>query len=676
MNSKLNLGEPGMDKTIKTETNEKVVYEIVRTVDGITPASKSKIIKMQQKMRIAYHELRQNQQRLSAEHDSLCFARNEMRLWQDNYVSLFNQLKVGCFTIYKDLIIREVNNAGVEMLGYDRFEIIGNPFVVHAESTMRDSLRRYFNQVFEDKGQVSIKLNLITSNGSAMPVLIQSAMMEDSAGTTPCCLCSVMDMSQVHQLQNELKIKQNHIEQLAEKHILELNTVLKQMQEQAEIFEQNKTQWSDSRGEFESQIENYRNAEEQFEQEKIHLNVQLNDIQSAKDNLQRQCLDFESIIKEQTFELASLKGRLEKSSLTSKRFIELEKQFEEFKDESQQRQNQLGGQLQVSGQQLKELEHKSNLEKQQLQIMIKQRSRKISELLERIESIKTQYQQTADTLKKNLEDTERVLGGKVNELSIVNKKLQEQLSNSRQDGQQYRLKSIRLEKLFNQAQAELTVSQKELDIKNRKIEQIEKDYQTQRDELAAKLSEKSADLDLLTEAYQQQQIDTTSLSGKLEMQIKQNSKLASAIRHSKIVLQKLCDAGAITMNIYNLVERKNAYVNRHIGTVLGYSDEQITQAGNNFVAQIMHPDDLKRLREDLEGFSWDEHNEIVEVEYRLRDAKDNWRYIRSQEMAISVDEYGKVVEVLGIQYDYTEKMQARQGLEALAKIMSIAGSNS
>jgi PAS domain S-box-containing protein len=160
------------------------------------------------------------------------------------------------------------------------------------------------------------------------------------------------------------------------------------------------------------------------------------------------------------------------------------------------------------------------------------------------------------------------------------------------------------------------------------------------------------------------------------MQIKQNSKLASAIRHSKIVLQKLCDAGAITMNIYNLVERKNAYVNRHIGTVLGYSDEQITQAGNNFVAQIMHPDDLKRLREDLEGFSWDEHNEIVEVEYRLRDAKDNWRYIRSQEMAISVDEYGKVVEVLGIQYDYTEKMQARQGLEALAKIMSIAGSNS
>ena len=118
-----------MGKTIKTQTSEKVNYESIRTVDNITPDTKVKIRKMQQKMRSAFDELKQNQLKLRKEHDSLIFAQNQMKTWQDNYLNLFNLSGTGCFVIYKDLIVREVNNAGIEMLGYDRFEIIGQPFL-------------------------------------------------------------------------------------------------------------------------------------------------------------------------------------------------------------------------------------------------------------------------------------------------------------------------------------------------------------------------------------------------------------------------------------------------------------------------------------------------------------------------------------------------------------------
>ncbi len=735
----MQLNKKGVDemgKTLNIQPKPETKVEVFNRIANNTGPmiSRTKVFKMRDKMINAFKELKESQQQLKKHQDSLDYAQQELEIWKDNYVKLFNAADVGYFTVYKDLVVKEVNKAAVEMLGYDKFEIIGQPIIVHAKSKMRDDMRNYYSKVFE-QGQARTELCL-TTNSKEVDVVIQSVVITDQNDPMSCCVSAVIDVSEIGNSMKQLADQQKKLENLAEKHARELDTVLQRHQQQIEDYSVEQQEFDQQKLQLQTRLDTQIQDMERLKDLNDQVQAELDKVCKVKDEFWTKCQEYENLVKEQTSELAQLKGKLEKAAAEKEQFEQTKKEYDTYRDEAQQREtglqdeisslkndvedleigrNQLNGKITVLEQQIKDSEAKNNLEKQKLAGMVHLRSKKIAQLVERLEKLKSQSSSIISDLKKRLDDTERVLGGKINELGLINTKLQKevstarndaqvyrskaneleknqnaleskageldseneklanQLSSAKDDAQLYRSKSDRLEKLLLQSRSEFAAAEKEIKLRGEKIESLKANFATERDGLVAKLSSKSDELDMLNEVYIQQKIDIETLNSKLTKVYESNNRLEIVVEQNKMMLERLCDVGAITMNIYNVAQRKMAYVNKHIGEVLGYSAEQIEQFGEDVVTKIMHPDDMERINKDLAGFSWDDNQEVLDIEYRLQDASGNWRYIHSQEVVLSLDKSGKPLEVLGVQYDYTEKIQAKEGMKALAKIVAMVG---
>ncbi|MEX2274480.1 MAG: PAS domain-containing protein [Actinomycetota bacterium] len=100
------------------------------------------------------------------------------------------------------------------------------------------------------------------------------------------------------------------------------------------------------------------------------------------------------------------------------------------------------------------------------------------------------------------------------------------------------------------------------------------------------------------------------------------------------------------------------YVSPQVETMLGFTQDQWLTDNELFLRQ-MHPDDRERILAELH-----EHNTqgtFYDVEYRLRDARDTWRWIRDQ-AAVVRDAEGRPVASQGVMFDITEQRETQEGL--------------
>jgi PAS domain S-box-containing protein len=113
--------------------------------------------------------------------------------------------------------------------------------------------------------------------------------------------------------------------------------------------------------------------------------------------------------------------------------------------------------------------------------------------------------------------------------------------------------------------------------------------------------------------------------------------------------------------LYDLVERRNIYANREIVKVLGYSPEQIQEMGDRVFEITLHPDDATKVAKHHETLSSAE-DEVLEIEYRIRDSQGRWRWLHSRDKAFSRAEDGTVRQIIGIAKDVTGCKQVEQAL--------------
>src|SRR4030095_6339108 len=79
--------------------------------------------------------------------------------------------------------------------------------------------------------------------------------------------------------------------------------------------------------------------------------------------------------------------------------------------------------------------------------------------------------------------------------------------------------------------------------------------------------------------------------------------------------------------IYDLVSRRNVYVNQGGWGVLGYTDEEVMAMGEDFLPRIMHPDDLSRLSHIGEQYARAADNVVLKHLFRMRHKSGEWRWI-------------------------------------------------
>ena len=110
--------------------------------------------------------------------------------------------------------------------------------------------------------------------------------------------------------------------------------------------------------------------------------------------------------------------------------------------------------------------------------------------------------------------------------------------------------------------------------------------------------------------------------------------------------------------LYDVTTGGNIYLNSQTYSLLGYGREEILAMGENFIASVMHPEDLERFSSHLEKLSQAQDDEVCKFEYRMRHKNSQWRWFCSQERVFNRDRDGSVKQIIGIASDISEQQAA------------------
>ena len=134
------------------------------------------------------------------------------------------------------------------------------------------------------------------------------------------------------------------------------------------------------------------------------------------------------------------------------------------------------------------------------------------------------------------------------------------------------------------------------------------------------------------------------------------------LRKSQKLTQKILDCSPNLIYVYDLSKNCNVYANKEILEFLGYTPEQIKSMGSELFAKILHPDDSRIVAEHHARFVNASDNVTYEVEYRMKHANGEWRWLRSRDVLFTRTKEGLGNQILGSTQDITERKKAEVAL--------------
>ena len=119
-------------------------------------------------------------------------------------------------------------------------------------------------------------------------------------------------------------------------------------------------------------------------------------------------------------------------------------------------------------------------------------------------------------------------------------------------------------------------------------------------------------------------------------EITERKRMEQLLEQRQYMLQKILDTEPGTVYIYDLVERRNVYVNRHWLSEYGYTVEETQAMGDKLLVHIFHPDDLEQTSVHHANWRQAGEGDIREIEYRVRTKSGEWRWLHSHEAVFTI----------------------------------------
>ncbi|WP_373537971.1 PAS domain S-box protein [Microcoleus sp.] len=135
-----------------------------------------------------------------------------------------------------------------------------------------------------------------------------------------------------------------------------------------------------------------------------------------------------------------------------------------------------------------------------------------------------------------------------------------------------------------------------------------------------------------------------------------------ALQESQQFIQKIADATPGILYLYDLEEQRNIYANSSMGTLLGYSFEQLKAMGSSMMFQVIYPEDLPKVLEHHASFAGIEDGEVREIEYRMRAANGECFWLESRDSIFSRNAEGQPKVIIGFSQNITTRKQADEAL--------------
>lgn len=136
----------------------------------------------------------------------------------------------------------------------------------------------------------------------------------------------------------------------------------------------------------------------------------------------------------------------------------------------------------------------------------------------------------------------------------------------------------------------------------------------------------------------------------------------ASLQESQQFIQKIADATPGILYLYDLEEQRNIYSNCSIGTLLGYTFEEITEMGSMLFPQLSYPEDLEKIVAHHAKFAGMMDGEVWEIEYRMVAANGECFWMQSRDTIFSRNADGKPKVIIGFAQDITTRKQSEVAL--------------
>lgn len=146
--------------------------------------------------------------------------------------------------------------------------------------------------------------------------------------------------------------------------------------------------------------------------------------------------------------------------------------------------------------------------------------------------------------------------------------------------------------------------------------------------------------------------------------ITERKRIENEILNNQKFIKRIADSLPSILYIYDIRGTKLnlTYLNYKIAEILGYTSEYVQSKGLKFFEEKIHPDDIVKLRTNLNKYRNANDNEIIHYEYRIMDSNGKYKWLRSYEVVFSRGDDGKVTEILGSAFDITVRKNLEQEL--------------
>lgn len=160
---------------------------------------------------------------------------------------------------------------------------------------------------------------------------------------------------------------------------------------------------------------------------------------------------------------------------------------------------------------------------------------------------------------------------------------------------------------------------------------------------------------------------------ELKKEIYERKQAEMALKESQHFIQKIADTNPALLYVYDLLEKRNIYINSFVIQSLGYSPEEIQQMGENVLKNLLHPDDFSQQSAWSQEWETIKEGEVLSREFRMKNKRGEWRYLQANETLFNLTPEGMPKQILGCASDITERVRVQEKLqwqEALLRAMA------
>ena len=154
--------------------------------------------------------------------------------------------------------------------------------------------------------------------------------------------------------------------------------------------------------------------------------------------------------------------------------------------------------------------------------------------------------------------------------------------------------------------------------------------------------------------------------------ISERSAMLAELERRTRFAERLTHIMPNTLHVYDVVSKRNLWVNRHVGSMLGYSTQDIRQMGSRFTQLTVHPDDVAPLEEHFDRVCASSDNEAVDFEYRMCNHEGQWQWFLQADIVFRRDIAGRAIELVGTATDVTERRRSKADLSTALSIAEAA----